>query len=210
MNNIVRLFKETKSAQEFATGYLSYLSELLKRLDTHAIAAFIKELEEARKSGNTVFLAGNGGSAATASHMANDIGLDVLKKSGTQTPFRVLALSASIPVITAIGNDDGYENVFLYQLKIHYRPGDKLVVITASGNSPNVVIAAEWVKQQGGRVIGLLGFDGGKVKGLCDVVIHAETPKGEYGPVEDIHMIMDHLVSNYLMGRALAEQSQER
>ena len=101
MNNIVRLFKETKSAQEFATGYLSYLSELLKRLDTHAIAAFIKELEEARKSGNTVFLAGNGGSAATASHMANDIGLDVLKKSGTQTPFRVLALSDSIPVITA-------------------------------------------------------------------------------------------------------------
>lgn len=210
MNNMIRIYRESKNPEEFAGSYLNYLSDLLKALDLKAIAGFILELEDARRTDNTVFLVGNGGSAATASHMANDIGLDVLKKSGTQTPFRVLALSDSVPVMTAIGNDDGYDNIFLYQLKIHYRPGDKLVAISASGNSPNVVIAAEWVKRQGGKVIGLLGFDGGKLKGLCDVVIHVETPKGEYGPVEDIHMIMDHLVSNYLLGKTLEEQSATR
>ena len=210
MNNMSRLYKESKSPEEFAGSYLNYLSDLLKGLDLKAIAGFIGEFEDARRTGNTVFLTGNGGSAATASHMANDIALDVLKKSGTKNPFRVLALSDSIPLITAIGNDDGYENIFLYQLKIHYRPGDRLVVISASGNSPNVVLAAQWVKERGGRVIGLLGFDGGKLQALCDVAITVKTPKGEYGPVEDIHMVMDHLIANYLLGKTLQETASQR
>lgn len=209
MNNVIRLFQETKNAQEFATGYFSYLSDLLKRMDVNAIATFIDQLEEARKAGNTVFLIGNGGSAATSSHMANDIGLDVLKKSGTDRPYKVMSLTDNVPVLTAIGNDDGYNNLFLYQLKIHYRPGDKLVVISASGNSPNVVQAAQWVKERKGTVIGLLGFDGGRLKEICDIAILAETPKGEYGPVEDIHMILDHLIANYLLGRTLAEKKKD-
>src|SRR3990167_10571979 len=150
MNNIIRLYKEAKNAQDFAINYLDYLSGLLKKLDTKAIATFIEELENARQKNQTVFIIGNGGSAATSSHMANDIGLDVMKKSGTNKPYRIMALTDCIPVLTAIGNDDGYENLFLYQLKIHYRPGDKLVVISASGNSPNLISAAQWVKQQGG------------------------------------------------------------
>lgn len=210
MNKIVQLFKETGSPAEFARGYLSYLIELLGGLDTEAIAQFIAELEDARRRGTTVFTIGNGGSAATSSHMANDIGLDVLKKSGTTLPFRVLALSDNVPVLTAIGNDDGYENIFLYQLKIHYRPGDKLIAISASGNSPNIITAVEWVKKQGGAVIGLVGFDGGKLKGLCDVAIHVKTRKGEYGPVEDIHMVMDHLVANYLCGKVMEETAKGR
>jgi len=112
-----------------------------------------------------------------------------------------LALTDNVPLITAIGNDDGYENIFVNQLRVHYREGDKLIVISASGNSPNVVRAAEWVKQKGGRVIGLIGFDGGKLKEICDIIIHVETPKGEYGPVEDIHTILDHLVANWLQYR---------
>lgn len=209
MNNMVRIFKESKNPQAFAEGYFGYLSDLLKQIDTKAISAFIEELEGARQKGNTVFIAGNGGSAATASHMANDIGLDVLKKSGTSKPYRVMSLTDNVPVMTAIGNDDGYENLFLCQLKIHYRTGDKLVVISASGNSPNIVSAARWVKLQGGTVIGLLGFDGGVLKDICDVVVLAQTPKGEYGPVEDIHMILDHLVGNYLLGKTLQEEKKE-
>ncbi len=209
MTYIMRLYKESKNAQDFAANYLNYLCDLLKKLDTKAIAFFIQELEDARQKNHTVFVIGNGGSAATSSHMANDIGLDVFKKSGTTKPYRILSLTDNVPVMTAIGNDDGYDNLFLYQLKIHYRPGDKLVVISASGNSPNLISAAQWVKQQGGTVLGLLGFDGGKLKDICDLMILAETPKGEYGPVEDIHMIMDHLMGNYLQGRTLEEEKKD-
>lgn len=209
MNNVVRLYKDSKSPADFAKGYLSYLSDLLAKLDTQAIEKFIHEIEDARQNGNTVFIIGNGGSAATSSHMANDIGLDVMKKSGTKKPYKFMALTDNVPVLTAIGNDDGYENLFLMQLKIYYRTGDKVIAISASGNSPNLITAVEWVKNQGGKVLGLTGFTGGKLMPLCDVVIHAETPKGEYGPVEDIHMIMDHLIGNFLLGRALEEENKE-
>jgi D-sedoheptulose 7-phosphate isomerase len=168
----------------------------------------VEVLDAARERGSTIFLIGNGGSAATASHMANDIGLDVLKKSGDARAFRVLSLTDSVPMLTAIANDEGYENVFLRQLRILYRPGDVLVAISASGNSPNVVAAAEWVRKEGGAVLGLTGFDGGRLRGLCDVAIHVETPKGAYGPVEDVHMIMDHLVAGYLSSRAVAERTE--
>ncbi len=204
-NNLSKLYCDNKSAKDYATAYLKYLSTLLSNLDSEAIASFIAEFEEARATRNTVFVVGNGGSAGTASHMANDIALDVMKKSGTDIPFRVVSLTDNMPLITAIGNDEGYENIFVYQLRLLYNPGDRLVVISASGNSPNVVAAAKWVKKQGGRVSGLLGFDGGELEAICDVVVLARTPKGEYGPVEDIHLIMDHLVGNYLQCKTTEE-----
>ncbi len=206
MNNIEKLYIENQNPMKFASGYLKYLSNLLGKLDTSAIMAVIDELKTARENGNMIFIAGNGGSSATASHMANDIALDVMKKSGTDHPFRVLALTDNIPVMTAIGNDDGYDNIFLFQLKILYQPGDKLIVISASGNSPNVVVTAEWVKNQGGTVMGMTGFDGGKLKNICDIFIHVKTPKGEYGPVEDIHMIMDHLIASYLLYNTIEQE----
>lgn len=200
MSNLDRLLGESTDAAEFAGAYLDYLCGLLSRLDRKAVSAFIEELELARLRQKTVFVVGNGGSAATASHMANDLGVGTCATAGGQ-PFRVLALTDNVAAITAIGNDDGYEQVFVRQLQVHYQSGDKLVAISASGNSPNVVIAAEWVKRQGGKVLGLVGFNGGALKRLCDVLIHAETPKGEYGPVEDIHMILDHLICAWLRNR---------
>jgi D-sedoheptulose 7-phosphate isomerase len=198
VNNIERLFLNSLDKQDFITGYLNYLSQLFLRLDGQAIARFIAELETAYEQENTIFIAGNGGSASTASHMANDLGMDVLKKGGSSKAFRALALTDNISMLTAISNDDGYDNTFVNQLRIHYRLGDRLIVISASGNSPNVVAAAKWVREQGGKVLGLTGFDGGKLQDLCDVLIHVNTPKGEYGPVEDVHMIMDHLIANWL------------
>lgn len=202
MNNVERLFSEADCLKQFANGYFKYLYDLLNQIERSAIEAFVEELEDARTNGNTVFLAGNGGSAATVSHMANDIGIDVLKKGKSDKPFRAFALTDNVAVMSAIANDDGYENVFVNQLKVHYRDGDKLVAISASGNSPNIVAAAEWVKNKRGKVIGLIGFDGGRLKDICDVIIHVKTPKGEYGPVEDIHMIIDHLISNWLICKA--------
>lgn len=205
MNNVERIYQESKGAADFAGKYFEYLAQLFKSMDNNAIAAFVDELESARRNDQTVFLVGNGGSAATCSHMANDIGTDVRKKGGSDRPFRVLALTDNNAVMTAIANDDGYDVVFVNQLRIHYREGDKLVAISASGNSPNVVKAAQWVKDRGGKVVSLVGFDGGKLKEFSDVCVHVKTPKHEYGPVEDIHMVLDHLVANYLTYRVRDE-----
>ena len=124
--------------------------------------------------------------------------MDILKKSGIDQPFRAFSLTDNVALMTAIANDNGYHNLFVNQLRIYYRSGDLLIAISASGNSPNIIAAAEWVKQRSGKVLGLLGFDGGRLKDMCDVAIHVETPKGEFGPVEDIHLIMDHLIANWL------------
>jgi len=197
MDNIKRILSESKNLDSFVKRYLEYVSKLLKLIDSQSISLFVDQLEEARENKNTIFIIGNGGSAATASHMANDLALGS-RSADKKDSYRVLSLTDNITNITALSNDCGYERVFVDQLKVHYRPGDKLVVISASGNSPNVVNAAEWVKKQGGVVIGLLGFNGGKLKDLCDISIHIVTPEGEYGPVEDAHMVVDHLVYTWL------------
>ena len=111
------------------------------------------------------------------------------------------SMVANAAALTAIANDRSYGDVFVDQLAIHYRPGDKLIVISASGNSLNVLAAARWVKERGGRVIGLVGFDGGELLSLCDVALHVRTPKGEYGPVEDIHLMLNHLVAAWFNHR---------
>lgn len=190
-------FQQKHDTQQLARDYFDYLSHLLKQLDTQAIEAFLQELKLAQKCQNTVFFIGNGGSASTASHMANDLGIGVGINDGKQ-PIRALALTDNVAVMTAVANDHGYPNVFVNQLKIHYRPGDKLVAISASGNSPNVIAAAEWVKVQQGKVIGMIGFDGGRLKEICDIVIHVRTPTGEYGPVEDAHLIINHFLRHAL------------
>ncbi len=198
MNNLEKMFNETDDVASYSKEYFKYLAELMTQIDTQKIAVIVAELIDAYEKDNTIFIIGNGGSAATASHMANDIGLDVLKKSKCPKPFRVMALTDNNSVMTAIANDDGYDNLFINQLRIHYRPGDKLIAISASGNSPNVVETVEWVKARQGKTIGLSGFDGGKLHQRCDISLLVKTPKGEYGPVEDLHLIFDHLIATWL------------
>ncbi len=197
MNNIDILCNNSQSAGTFAKGYFNYLKQVLDSIAPASIDKLVEEFENARATGNTIFVAGNGGSATTATSMANDIGFDIIKKTGTDKPFRVFALTDNTSVITAIANDVGYENVFLNQLKIHYRQGDKLLVISASGNSPNVIAAAEWVKEQGGCVISFVGFTGGKLKEISDVVVHVKSETGEYGPVEDAHLVLNHVLAHW-------------
>lgn len=191
--------------KEFCENYFRHLSELLNSLDLDKVAAFADELEMARQNDNTVFFIGNGGSAATASHMANDFGANINKGDENAPSLRALSLTDNSAIMSAISNDDGYQNVFVNQLRIHYRPGDKLVAISASGNSPNVLLAAQWVKEKKGTVISLTGFDGGRLKGISDICVHVKTGEGEYGPVEDIHMIMDHLVVTWFQQKKIME-----
>ena len=201
MNNIEKAYKRVKSIGQFSKEYLSYLSETLNRVDENEINRLAAIFESSRLNGNTIFIAGNGGSASTASTMANDIGFDIIKKTATNKPFRVFSLVDNNSIITAIANDVGYENIFVNQLKIHYRPGDCLIAISASGNSPNVLKAAEWVKSKNGSIIGFLGFTGGKLIEFCDIKIHVKTEPGEYGPVEDAHLIMNHILAHWFQNK---------
>ena len=201
MNNLDKLYQEKGlDAFDFSKGYASYLITLLEKLDHSKIAECIKHLEEARQGDNTIFIIGNGGSASTASHIGNDFGLAVLKKTNKSVnkSYRALALTDNISVISAIGNDSSYDNIFLDQLKVHFRKGDKLIAISASGNSPNLITATDWFRGQGGTVMGWLGFDGGKLKDLVDIPVVVESPKGEYAPVEDIHLVINHIIVTWM------------
>ena len=196
MNNVEILLNESTEIKSFAAGYLKYLSELLLRLDTQQISDFVENILLARERGSRIFFLGNGGSSATASHFANDIAIG--SRSWTK-PYRAVALTDNTSIVTAIANDYGYDEIFVLQLKIQAQPNDVVVAISASGNSPNVVKALEYANLHDMVSIALTGFDGGKLNEVCQFGVHVNTPKGEYGPVEDAHMVLDHLVGAYLM-----------
>ena len=210
MNNLDKIYEEFGlNKKQFSKSYVEYLKKLLDELDHDNISKCISELEIARKNDNTIFLIGNGGSASTASHIGNDFGLAVLKKTKNINfkSFRALALTDNMSVITATANDSSYNNIFLDQLKIHFREGDKLIAISASGNSPNLISAIDWFKQNGGVSIGWLGFDGGKMKDMVDIPIVVKSPKGEYAPVEDIHLVINHIIVTWMQFKILNEES---
>lgn len=186
-----------KDSQENLKNYGSYIASLLTRLDYGAIGNVIKCFLEARKRNATIFFAGNGGSAATASHFSQDLG-GVGRKIGVKC-FRTISLTDSTPFMTALGNDYGYDKIFTYQLRNLFQKGDIFVAISASGNSPNIVEAVKWAKRSGGIVIGFIGFDGGKLLKLCHHAVHVPTDKNEYGPVEDIHIILNHMITSSIM-----------
>ena len=197
MSNINKLAKSSKSIGDFTSQYIDYLQNILQSIDKKQIEKLVRELNIARKNGNTIFIIGNGGSATTATSMANDLGFDIIKKTKTKKPFRFMALTDSNAVITAISNDLDYSEVFINQLKIHFRKGDKLIAISASGNSDNLIKAVKWVKANKGKVISFLGFDGGKLLKLSDITIHTKSEKGDYGPVEDSHLLVNHLLAHW-------------
>ena len=201
MNNIDEAFHKSDSFSDFSLKYFNYLSEIQNKIDLDELDRFENEFVSARKNGNTIFVAGNGGSAATATTMANDIGFDIIKKTGTKKPFKVFSLTDNSSVVTAISNDVGYENIFINQLRIHYRKGDKLIVISASGNSENIVKAAKRVQSKNGKVLGMLGFEGGKLREICDTSILVPSIQGEYGPVEDMHLMINHLLAHWFQNK---------
>lgn len=202
MNQIEKIFEDSKSPAEFARAYLKYISTLLSQLDPTTISDFIETLESARERNARIFFIGNGGSAATSSHFANDLGYGT---RSWQKPFRALSLTDNVAVLTAIGNDYGYEDVFILQLKNQLQAGDVVVAISASGNSLNLIKAVEYANENGAVTYGLVGFDGGNLSRLTKKVIHIKTAKGEYGPVEDLHMILDHLIGAYLFMKCRKE-----
>jgi D-sedoheptulose 7-phosphate isomerase len=174
---------------------LDYVAEVLGRIDPKAIAEFVRALLEARDRGSRIFFIGNGGSAATASHFANDIAIG---SRSWEKPFRATSLADNSAMLTAIANDYGYDQVFVRQLRSQMATGDVVVAISASGNSPNVVAAFEYANENQAVTIALTGFDGGMLRGLAQIAVHVPTGTGEYGPAEDAHMVIDHLLNAFL------------
>ena len=172
------------------TEYLEREIETIRELDVEEINRALNLLQTAFENENTVYIFGNGGSASTASHYQNDFNKGISEH--TEKKFRFQCLNDNIATVMAIANDIGYEEIFRFQLKGRLQPGDVIVAISGSGNSANVLNAVEYAKSQGNPVIGITGFDGGKLKTLSNVSLHV--PIKSMQITEDIHMIFDHLM----------------
>lgn len=179
----------------FVNTYIRELKTLLDTINPDTIAALITLLETTQQQGGRVYILGNGGSAATASHMVNDLGAGLRRRDIVN--FDITSLADNTPVCSAISNDVGYENIFYLQLKGLLHSRDLIIAISCSGNSTNIVKAVQYARQIGARVIGCTGFDGGYLKAHCDVNFHVDVAQDEYGLVEDMHMILDHIIYSY-------------
>lgn len=197
MSNKKKSLKSAKTIDEFASNYFDYLSELHINLDFKIFKKFEKEFDYILQKNKTLFVLGNGGGASTSTTMANDLGFDILKKTKTKKTFKIMSLTDNQSAITAISNDISFDQVFTNQLKIYFKKGDRILIFSASGNSTNLINAAKYVKEKGGKVISVLGFDGGKIKKLSDLCLHIKTNKGEYGPVEDLQLSFTHVLAHW-------------
>jgi phosphoheptose isomerase len=190
----------SRDTHGFVLTYLEELKSVVDRLPIDGIEKFIDKLSKAYQDSKQVFIVGNGGSAATASHMACDLAKTVLSPSPSQhRRFRAIALTDNIPLLTAWGNDANYDVIFAEQLRNLANAADLLIVITGSGTSANIVEAAKVAKELGLTSFGLLGFDGGVVKSLLDDYVIV--PSNSYGHIEDVHMMLTHIVTAYFKSR---------
>ena len=204
MNKIAEIYAKADSFASYAQMYGARLSEVLESLDGKALTRAMETFEAARANRKAIYILGNGGSAALASHLVNDLVAGAYLEG--RPAFRAFALSDNISTITALANDCGYENIFLHHLKVHLEPGDVVLAMSVSGNSPSILRALTYARSHGAVTIGMCGFTGGKMAALCDILIHAETTPDEYGPVEDVFGILGHMLSGYLamkQGKAL-------
>ena len=175
--------------------YLDSLKNILDSENMKSIAAILDILDTALEENKKVFVFGNGGSASTAEHVVCDLNsLDIRGRK-----FKAICLTSNNSLMTARANDNGYDTIFLDQLSNMFEEGDVAFGISASGNSPNVVKAVEFAKENGGKVISFTGFDGGKLKQLSDASLHANIENYEIS--EDVHLVAHHIIKTILMKR---------
>lgn len=170
--------------------YIILETETLQKLDVNAIDAAMQLLMEAYNNKKKIYIFGNGGSSATASHFQNDFNKGISEY--LEAKFNFTCLNDNVATLMAIANDIGFEEVFRFQLKNKLEEGDLIMAISGSGNSKNVINAVEYAKEQGNKIIGLTGYNGGKLKELSDVSLHADIMSMQV--TEDIHMIFDHMI----------------
>jgi D-sedoheptulose 7-phosphate isomerase len=179
-----------QSYVEEIKDYIKIEKETLDKLDVEAINEAMNLIVEAYEGKHTIYIFGNGGSSATASHFENDFNKGI--SENLDKKFRFRCLNDNMATVMAISNDIGFEQVFRYQLRGRLDSGDLVIAISGSGNSCNVINAVEYAKEQGNKVIGLTGYDGGKLRELSDVSLHVDVMSMQV--TEDVHMIFDHLM----------------
>jgi len=182
--------KSETQQKELIRNYLNREIEVIKRLDIDEIHAAMNAIWEAYEREAVIYIFGNGGSAATASHFVCDFNKGICEKK--EKKFNLICLNDNTPMITAIANDISYEDVFYFQLYNKLKPSDLIIGISGSGNSRNVIKAVEYAKQIGTPVIGITGYHGGKLKQLADY--HMDVMEDDMQISEDIHMIFDHMM----------------
>jgi D-sedoheptulose 7-phosphate isomerase len=181
--------------EKFTKSYLNSLSQILKKINPSTIGDIVNLLENTILKKSKVYVIGNGGSCATASHIANDLGTGLKRRKILN--LDITSLGDNNSIITALANDIGYKNIFYTQMSGIINPDDVVIAISCSGNSINIIKAVTYAKSIGCKIIGLTGFKGGKLKDLSDINLHINTPEGEYGLVEDAHMILNHIIFSY-------------
>ena len=175
-------------------SYANRLASLLGQQDWSGAIELADELIDCWKTGRQVFLIGNGGAGGTAVHLANDLLYPISKRKGSG--LRVQALLANPAILTCLANDEGYDQIFAYQLAVHAQPGDVLIAISGSGNSKNILVALEEARRIGVRSYALVGFSGGKARDLADVTVHFQTDDMQLA--EDAQMILGHMLMQHL------------
>lgn len=181
---------------EHLVSYKKRITDLLEEIEIDDLEQVVTAFINTFKNGKTVYVAGNGGSAATASHMQADFRFFVRYFSKFRP--RITAITDNAPLMTAVGNDTDFNDIFVEQLRGIIGEGDTLLLISASGNSPNLVRAAEFANREGANTIAFIGFKGGKLKDVCKYKIYTPNQEKDYGPIEDIHMILNHIIVNFL------------
>lgn len=182
---------------DVSTRSVKYLDEVAKTLEKmekdlpYKAEEIVSCLLKARDSGRRVYVCGNGGSASTASHMASDLNKGANRKDAPR--FKAIALTDNIPAMLAWANDASYDDIFVEQLKNHLEKGDVVIGISGSGNSPNVLKALHYANDEGAITIGLTGFDGGKITQLAKICY--VVPNHTMQQIEDIHLLMEHMIS---------------
>jgi D-sedoheptulose 7-phosphate isomerase len=182
--------------ENYFKDYIARLHKIINQVNFDDLEQVVTTLINAFKHGNTVYVCGNGGSAATASHMQADFTFFVRYFSKFRPNF--IALTDNVPIMTAIGNDTSFHDIFKEQLRGKFQKDDVLICISASGNSENLIRAAEYANEKDGHTIAFVGFFGGKLNEVCKISLYTPNPKGDYGPIEDMHMIFNHVIVNYL------------
>lgn len=181
----------------FATDYYKRFAQSLLDFDKGPLAEVLAVFDKVIAAGGTVWVAGNGGSAAIADHTVCDC------SKGTHVPgtapFRTMSLASNVPMLTALANDISYDDVFSEPLKYYLKEGDAVLVVSSSGNSPNVVKACTYAQEQGVPTVAFVGFRGGKLAQIADVVVHIAVEN--YGIVEDTHQSLIHMLTQYMRAR---------
>lgn len=194
MSKTKNFFKDNNNFEDFYNFYTNYLNEILSSVDFNKLTLLIDRIKLVKKNEGTIYVIGNGGSATTASHFATDFSFACRDPN---SDFKCVSLCDNLGLITAVGNDTGFEDIFSVQIDRLAERKDLVIAISGSGNSNNLISAVKLCKSKSIDTAGFLSFDGGKLYDLCDYPILFKSNIGDYGQAEDCHLIINHILVNY-------------